>query len=94
MLAMVLTHATFHLEMSALNADLKANSLAMLPTAAVFQTPIGPYVLAAAVGLVSQFATAVLMLVSVRASWPLAGSARRSSASVVVNGIGRKEEGV
>jgi hypothetical protein len=92
------TLATFHFEMSALNVRFILNMLCMVLTAAVFQTPIGPYVVAAVVALKTQAATAVLMVVSVRAAnWPMAGGASAvstRSASIVVNGIGngRKEE--
>jgi hypothetical protein len=95
----VLTRATFHLERSALNVDFESNSSAMLPTAAVFQTPIDPYFVVAVFGLEFQSDTAVLMLVSVRAaSWPMAGGASKVSTSIgmsnVVNGTCRKEERV
>jgi hypothetical protein len=58
------TLAVFHLPMSSLNVGLLANIDAMLVTAAVFQYPIGPYVIAAVVGLVAHAVTAVSMLAS------------------------------
>ncbi len=58
--------ATFHLEMSSLNAGLLANTEARLVTAAVFQYPIGPYVAAAVLGLVAHAVTAAPMLPSAR----------------------------
>jgi hypothetical protein len=97
--SMLLTLATFHFEMSASNVRLTKNISYMLPTAATFHSPIGPYAVAAVVGLVPQAVTAILMVVSVRAAnWPMAGGASAASTSsarsVVVNGIGngRKEE--
>jgi hypothetical protein len=62
---MLLTEAVIHLEMSALNVALLANSEAMRVTAAVFQSPMLPYVVAAVVGLVIHAVTAVAMLASV-----------------------------
>ena len=53
----VLTLATFHFEMSALNVDLPPNSRAMFPTVAVFHAPV--------VGLVSHAVTAAPMLLFV-----------------------------
>ena len=68
---MVDTLATFHLLMSALNVGLAVydgkNRLAMLVTAAVFQSAIGPYVVVAVVGLVSHAVAAVPMFVLVMA---------------------------
>ena len=91
---MLLTQATFHFEMSASKVGFEANSRAMLLTAAAFQAPIGPYIWAAVVGLVSHAVTAVLMFVSLRARWPIAGiasTASTSSVSAVIHGIGKKE---
>jgi hypothetical protein len=56
------TLATFHLLMSSLNVDLAEKSETMLVTAAVFQYPIGPYAVAAVLGLVTHAVTAVAML--------------------------------
>ena len=64
---MFATLATFHLLMSALNVGLLANTEAMLVTAAVFQSAIGPYVVVAVVGLVSHAVTAVFKFASVMA---------------------------
>jgi hypothetical protein len=67
MLAMFETDATFHFETSSLNVGLLAKTDAMLVTAAVFQSPIGPYVVVAVLGLVIHAVTAVPMLPSVMA---------------------------
>ncbi len=56
------TLAVFHFEMSALNVGLLANRLFMSVTAPTSQSPIGPYSVAAVVGLVVQSVTAVPML--------------------------------
>ncbi len=50
---MLETLATFHLPMSALNVGFALNRFAMLVTAAVFQSAMLPYVVAAVVGLVT-----------------------------------------
>jgi hypothetical protein len=47
------TEAVFHAPMFALKAGNELNRFAMLVTAAVFQTAIGPYVVAAVTGLVT-----------------------------------------
>jgi hypothetical protein len=74
------TDATFHFEMSLLN-DGWINILAMLVTAAVFQSAIGPYVVVAAVGSLTHAITAVFKFVSVMAvcAATCAGSARSSA---------------
>ncbi len=51
--SMLDTLATFHLLMSSLNVDATGNRPAMRVTAAVFQSAIGPYVVAASHGSVS-----------------------------------------
>ena len=56
--------AVFHLLMSSLKVGLLAKTEAMLVTAAVFQYPIGPYVLAAVVELVIHAVTAAPMFAS------------------------------
>ncbi len=65
------TLAVFHLLMSALNVGLAINdglnSDAMLVTAAVFQSAMFPYVVAAVVGLVNHAVAAVPMFVCVMA---------------------------
>ncbi len=61
----VVTDATFHLLMSALNVGLTWNSAAMPVTAAVFQSAIGPYVVVAVAGLVTHAVTAAPMLLLV-----------------------------
>ncbi len=61
------TLATFHLLMSPLNVLKPLNRSAMLVTAAVFQSAIGPYVVVAVVGLVPHAVAAVLMFVLVMA---------------------------
>ena len=48
--------------MSALNVGLLASTEAMLVTAAVFQSPMLPYVVVAVLGLVTHAVTAVPML--------------------------------
>jgi hypothetical protein len=65
MLAMLVTDATFHLETSSLNVGWLLNSEHVLLTAAVFQSPMLPYVVVAHVGSVTQEVEAVAMLVSV-----------------------------
>ena len=62
---MFATLAVFHALMSSLNVGLLANTEAMLVTAAVFQPPMLPYVVVAALGLVIHAVTAVPMLASV-----------------------------
>ena len=59
------TDATFHFEMSLLNVGMLSNSEAMLVTAAVSQSAMLPYVLAALVGSVTQRVTAVAMMLFV-----------------------------
>ena len=64
-LAMLLTDATFHFPIVlSLNVALLENSEDMFVTGAVFQMPIGPYVAAAAVALLSHADTAVAMFAS------------------------------
>jgi hypothetical protein len=60
------TDATFQLPMSELNVGLKANNEPMLVTAAVFQSAMLPYVVAAVVGFVAHAVAAVPMLPSTR----------------------------
>jgi hypothetical protein len=60
--SMLDTLATFHLLMSSLNVDAPANRPAMRVTAAVFQSAIGPYVVAAYHGSVSHLFVAEWML--------------------------------
>jgi hypothetical protein len=60
------TDATFHLEMSSLNAGLLANTEPRLVTTLTSQYPIGPYVAAAVLGLVAHAVTAAPMLPSAR----------------------------
>jgi hypothetical protein len=56
------TLAVFHLPMSALKDGLREKTEAMLVTAAVFQSTMLPYAVAAVVGLVSHAMTATPML--------------------------------
>ena len=58
---MLETLATFHLLMSALKVGFALNRFAMLVTAAVFQSAIGPYVVVALAGSVTHADTAVPM---------------------------------
>ncbi len=75
-----LTDATFHFPMSALNVGLPYTSRYMLVTLATFQSPIGPYVSVAVVGLVAYSETAVKMLVFVMGVTPKAlGESTRNS---------------
>ena len=64
---MLETLATFHLLMSALKVGFALNRFAMLVTAAVFQSAIGPYVVVAVTGSVSQAVAAVPMFALVMA---------------------------
>jgi hypothetical protein len=61
------TDATFHLLMSLLNVGLEEKSETMLVTAAVSQSAIGPYVVAAVVGVFTHVFTAVYLFASVMA---------------------------
>ena len=64
-LAMLLTDATFQFPIVlSLNVALLENSEDMFVTGAVFQMPIGPYVAAAAVALLTHADTAVAMFAS------------------------------
>ncbi len=60
------TLATFHLLMSLLNVGLLPKRPVMLVTADVSQSAIGPYVVAAVLGLVTHAVAAVPMLASMR----------------------------
>jgi hypothetical protein len=75
------TLATFHLLMSALNVGLSLNKDAMLVTAAVFQSAIGPYVVVAVVGLVSHAVAAVSMFALVTAVCAATCAGRKSSSA-------------
>jgi hypothetical protein len=79
------TLATFHLLMSALNVGRAVfdgwNRYAMLVTAAVFQSAIGPYVVVAVVGLVSHAVAAVPMFASVMAACAATCAGRKSSSA-------------
>ena len=59
---MFTTDAVFHWLTSLLKPELKSKSWYMLLTPAVFQSPIGPYVVAAVAGLVVHALTAVATL--------------------------------
>ena len=65
MLAMFDTDAVFQFFMSALNVGWLLNSELMLVTAAVFQSPMFPYVVAEHAGSVTEVVTAAAMLASV-----------------------------
>ncbi len=75
------TLATFHLLMSALKVGFALNRIAMLVTAAVFQSAMLPYIAAAAVGLVAHAVAAVPMFPFVMAvcAATSAGSTRSSA---------------
>ena len=79
------TLATFHLLMSALNVGLAVsdgkNRFAMLVTAAVFQSAIGPYVVVAVLGLVSHSVAAVPMFPLVMAVCAATCAGRKSSST-------------
>ncbi len=60
------TLALFHEPMSALSVELEEKSEAMLVTAAVFQSPMLPYAVAAVVGSVAHAVAAVPTLPSTR----------------------------
>jgi hypothetical protein len=64
-LAIVVTDAVFHLPMSALNVGLLAKSETMQLTALTFQSAMLPYVVVAALGVVTHAVTAVAMLLFV-----------------------------
>jgi hypothetical protein len=64
-LAMLVADAVFHALMLLLKVPLDKKSADMLVTRLVSQSPIGPYVVVAVVGLVTHAVTAVPMLPSV-----------------------------
>jgi hypothetical protein len=72
------TLAVFHFEMSMLNVGLKVKGF-MLATAAVFQSPMLPYVIVAEPGSVCHEVTAVAMLVFVMSDWEVTWAGTNTS---------------